>query len=230
MGKVTSVEAELSAIATGIELACQETCKRIVVFTDSIAQAMKSIDPSTHSGQHDSLRTCRAMRRWYGADPDRRIDFVWTPSRMRWQIHKQVHDYLHEMPRVPGRELKQSTRLLRQVNEQAVEDKWRTSSASLEYRGRGFLDLLTVAPSRDDRPVGTVQPNSSKGGSFMRRLRYESNSLVARLTRCITNHAPIGTYCYVSKYCLPDMELGLSLWSCAPTCLVRVFHNLQMTS
>ena len=37
-------------------------------------------------------------------------------------------------------------------------------------------------------------------------------------------------YCYVSKYCLPDMELGLSLWSCAPTCLVRVFHNLQMTS
>ena len=56
------------------------------------------------------------------------------------------------------------------------------------------MDLFTDAPTRGDRPVGLVQPNSTKGGSYMRRLRYESNSLVARFTRCITNHAPIGTY------------------------------------
>ena len=112
MGKVTSVEAELSAIATGIELACQEQCKHIVVFTDSIAQAMKSIDPSAHSGQQDSLRVCCAMRCWYRQDPHRRIEFVWTPSHMKWEIHKQVHDYLPEMPRVPGRELRKLTWLL----------------------------------------------------------------------------------------------------------------------
>ena len=98
------------------------------------------------------------------------------------------------MPKVPGKELKLSTQLMRQINEQSVEDKWRVSSANPEYRGRGFLDLLTTAPSRDDRPVGVMQPNSSKCGSFMRRLRYEGSSVVARITRCITNHAPIGTY------------------------------------
>ena len=113
---------------------------------------------------------------------------------MSWEIHKQVHNYLHEMPKIPGRELRKSTQLLRQINDQDVEDKWRKSSASLEYRGRGFMDLFTNAPTRGDHPVGLMQPNSMKGGSYMRRLRYESNSLVARFTRCITNHAPIGTY------------------------------------
>ena len=61
VGKVTSVEAELSAIATGIELACQEQCRNIVVFTDSMVQAMKSIDLSAYSRQQDSLCVCRAM-------------------------------------------------------------------------------------------------------------------------------------------------------------------------
>jgi len=53
-------------------------------------------------------------------------------------------------------------------------------------KGRNFLDLL-------DNDLNSIEPSSIKKGPWLQHFSY-SNSLCARSTRAITNHAPIGEY------------------------------------
>ena len=106
VGRVTSAEAELAAICTGVEVAVRLQSTRIIIFTDSIAQARRAVDPSAHSGQPDSLRACRALRMWFGQGTARHITFVWVPSKLEWGPHHEAHKYLREFPLIPGRELR----------------------------------------------------------------------------------------------------------------------------
>ena len=55
-----------------------------------------------------------------------------------------------------------------------------------DFKGNHFLKLL------DDDHL-PIKPNYMKGRSWLKLVSY-SNSLCARATRAITNHAPIGEY------------------------------------
>jgi len=57
---------------------------------------------------------------------------------------------------------------------------------ALDGRGNHFLDLL-------DDDLNAIEPHQVKGGLWL-QLFGHSNSLCARATKVITNHAPIGEY------------------------------------
>ena len=58
---------------------------------------------------------------------------------------------------------------------------------ALDYKGRSFLDLL-------DDDLNIIEPLYFKEGSWLKYFSH-SNSLYARATRAIVNHASIGEYC-----------------------------------
>jgi len=93
-GRVTAPDAELFAICSAVTLATQQdNCKKIYIFTDSIASARRAVDPSLHSGQGHSLAVCQTLAAWLAEDPSCTITFVQVPSKLEWSIHKEAHDY-----------------------------------------------------------------------------------------------------------------------------------------
>jgi len=56
----------------------------------------------------------------------------------------------------------------------------------LEGKGNHFLDLL-------DDDLNAIEPSYAKDGPWLQSFGH-SNSLYARATRAITNHASIGEY------------------------------------
>ena len=75
-------------------------CDRIYVFTDSLAAARRSVDPSTHAGQAHSLAVCAALEEWLSAKEGRSITFVKVPSRLEWNIHQEAHAFATGLPPV----------------------------------------------------------------------------------------------------------------------------------
>ena len=56
----------------------------------------------------------------------------------------------------------------------------------LDSKGKHFLDLV-------DGDENTLEPSYIKGSSWLKYFGH-SNTLCARASRAITNHAPIGEY------------------------------------
>jgi len=57
---------------------------------------------------------------------------------------------------------------------------------ALDGKGNHFLDLL-------DDDLNVIEPSYTRGRPWLQAFGH-SNSLCARATRAITNHAPIGKY------------------------------------
>jgi len=55
-----------------------------------------------------------------------------------------------------------------------------------DFKGRNFLELL----NNNQNPL---EPSAIKGGPWLQHFSH-SNSLYARATRAVVNHAPIGEY------------------------------------
>ncbi|RXW14341.1 hypothetical protein EST38_g11516 [Candolleomyces aberdarensis] len=71
-GRVLSACAELFVIWSAVVRAVMlEGCECIIIFTDSMAAARRSVDPSVHSGQAHSLAVCKALSRWFSGGGDR---------------------------------------------------------------------------------------------------------------------------------------------------------------
>jgi len=66
----------------------------------------------------------------------------------------------------------------------SILHNWQMSFQVLDYKEKNFLDLV------DDNNLPTI-PTYTKGSSWLNHLGH-SNFLCARVTRAITNHAPIG--------------------------------------
>ena len=91
-GRVLSSDAELLAIRMAVGRATAlEDCDRIAIFTDSLAMAKRAVDPGIHSGQAFSLATCKALHTWFAAKADRRVDFIETPSKLKWGLQHRAH-------------------------------------------------------------------------------------------------------------------------------------------
>ncbi|RXW13928.1 hypothetical protein EST38_g11928 [Candolleomyces aberdarensis] len=100
-GRVLSACAELFAIRSAITRATMlEGCSRIIIFTDSMAAARRSVDPSVHSGQAHSLAVCKALGEWFSNGEDRSLEFISAPSKLKWGIHHQAHVACRSLPPV----------------------------------------------------------------------------------------------------------------------------------
>jgi len=67
-----------------------------------------------------------------------------------------------------------------------IINQWKMTFQVSEGKGKQFLDLL-------DDDFNTIEPSYTKGGPWLQMFGH-SNSLCARATRAITNHAPTGEY------------------------------------
>jgi len=67
-----------------------------------------------------------------------------------------------------------------------LSNTWKMIFQALDLKGQHFLEL-------HDNNNNIIEPSYVKGGSWLKFFSY-SNSLYARATRAITNHAPIGEY------------------------------------
>ena len=60
-GRITAPDAELFAIRLGISKATSMDIECIILITDSLGSARRSVDPSVYSGQAHSLAVCSAL-------------------------------------------------------------------------------------------------------------------------------------------------------------------------
>ncbi|TEB20215.1 hypothetical protein FA13DRAFT_1801198 [Coprinellus micaceus] len=163
-GRVLSSDAELFAIRSAVSKAtAMEGCERIVIFTHSLAMARRVVDPA------------------------RRINFVETPSKLKWGLQHRAHERARSLPPVPAgaRPATSLDYVPKGVTDSAL-DAWTTMSKDREYLGSQFLTLC-------DPKGKPVRPSYANGGTWLRYVN-DDNALCARFTRAVLNHAPIGEY------------------------------------
>ena len=213
-GRVLSSDAELFAIRMAVGRATAlEDCNRIVIFTDSLAMARRAIDPGIHSGQAHSLATCKALRTWFAAKADRRVDFIETPSKLKWGLQHRAHLHARSLPPTPAgvRPATSLDSVRKHVADSAL-DAWATQARNPDYLGHQFMVL------RDPKGKPT-RPTYSNGGVWLRHVN-ESNALCARMCRAILNHAPTGEY--YSRFRIP----GHDNHECECGCPVQTRHHI----
>ncbi|KAJ2926390.1 hypothetical protein H1R20_g10713, partial [Candolleomyces eurysporus] len=101
-GKTTSACAELFAIrAAVVRATILNGCDHIIVFTNSMSSARRSVDPSVHSGQAHSLAVCKALNQWLSEGEDRYIEFIGTLSKLEWGVQHKAHRAARSLPPIP---------------------------------------------------------------------------------------------------------------------------------
>ncbi|KAF9471849.1 hypothetical protein BDN70DRAFT_901010 [Pholiota conissans] len=119
----------------------QPDCKRIVVFTDHLASARQSVDPSVHSSQGHSLAVCRTLAPWLEESPDHKIEFIQVFSQIQWDFHQAAHDFCRDLPPIQGRNFETSLDSLRKDATDHAWDSWIDMFQDPKYRGSNFLML-----------------------------------------------------------------------------------------
>jgi len=74
-GRTTAPDAELFAIRLGVSKATSMDIECIILITDSLDSARKSVDPSVHSRQAHSLAVCSALRSFFCSGSSHKIKF-----------------------------------------------------------------------------------------------------------------------------------------------------------
>jgi hypothetical protein len=189
VGSCTAPDAELHAISRGVRDAIEVAgVRHVVVFTDSIWMARRSVDPSPHSNQSASLDLCRALFPWLAGDPRQHISFYQVPSALAWPFHLEAHEYCRALKVPHGRHLRSTLGRLRGEANDLASFQWAQGAHDdPALLGRNFLQLSGLNLKK------RLLPSATKGGPWLREAG-ESNSLFARMCRCILNHAPIGSY------------------------------------
>jgi len=113
IGRATALDAELFAIRLGVVKATSFDVKRIVIITDSLTAARRTVDASVHSGQAHSLAIVQALRAFFTNHPDRSIHFCDCPSKAQWSLHFLAHKDATSTKIAAGRHPATSLLLLR---------------------------------------------------------------------------------------------------------------------
>ena len=91
-GRTTAPDTELFAIRLGVSKATSMDIERIILITDSLGSARRSVDPSVHSGQAHSLTVCSVLQSFFCSGSSHRIKFWDCPSNAEWSLHQMVHN------------------------------------------------------------------------------------------------------------------------------------------
>ena len=184
---ISTTEAELFAIGQGISQAAHtDSITNIAVVTDTIPAAKRIFDTLCHLFQLHSIAISRDLRAFFSRDPRNSITFWDCPSDDNWPPHHLVDKESKSSRFNPILPSKPSWDHSRKDKCNSIIQKWQMYFQASDYRGKNFLDLN----DNDDKPI---QPSYSKGGAWLKHFSL-SNSLCTRVTRLITNHAPIGEY------------------------------------
>jgi len=184
---VTSMEAELFTIRCGINQACiKENVSKIIVVTNSIHVAKKIFDSKSHPFQSHSAAILSELHHFFNKNHENSIEFWECPSRLKWRFHKDVDKDSKSFNLTPSYLCKISWDYYKKSDSDDIINQWKMIFQALDGKRKHFLDLL-------DDNFNTIEPAYTKGRPWLQVFGH-SNSLCARATRAISNHAPIGEY------------------------------------
>jgi len=158
----------------------------IILITDSLSSARRSVDPLVHSRQAYSLAVCSALRSFFCSGSSHRIKFWNCPSNAEWSLYQIVHNNVTNTKVAARLHPVTSLDALHSKSVLSCLDAWRTAFNCPTVQGRHFLTLR----GKNHKPL---QLSYSKGGSWLTHFG-QSVTLCARAIRAILNHAPIGEY------------------------------------
>ena len=184
---ITSTEAELFTIRCGINQACiKENISKIIVITNSIHAAKKVFDSKLHPFQSHITAILSKLHHFFNKNHENSIEFWKCPSRLKWRFHKDIDKDSKSFNPIPTYPCKISWDYCKKSDSDDIINQWKMTFQASDGKGKHFLDLL-------DDNFNTIEPAYTKGGPWLQIFGH-SNSLCARATRAITNHAPIGEY------------------------------------
>ena len=184
---VTSTEAELFAIKCGINQAMNfDNVSKIIVITDSIHAARKIFELSVHPYQVQSAAILSDLHNFFKCHKNNSIEFWECSSCLKWYLHKEVNKETKTFNLTPLYLCKMSWDFSKKSKSDDILKVWKMMFQALNLKENQFLDLL-------DDNNNIIEPSYVKGGLWLKTFSH-SNSLCARVTRAIINHAPIGKY------------------------------------
>ena len=185
---ITSLEAEFFALRCGINhTTLLHEISKIIVVTDSIHVARKIFNPSSHMLQKQSTFVLSKLREFFNHCDMNSIEFWKCPSKGNWHLHKAVDSDTKSFNLIPLLLNKYSWNFSKKLESNNILNTWKITFQALDLKGRNFLELI----DSDNIPLESTY---CKEDSWLQFFGH-SNSLCARATRTITNHAPIGEYC-----------------------------------
>ena len=184
---VMSTEAELFTIRCGINQAMNyNDILKIIVVTGLIHATMKIFDPSSHPYQVHSAAILNELRLFFLHHQDNFIEFWECPSYCNWNLHKVVDKETKAFNPISLFPCKMSWDFNKKSQCNNIANIWKMTFQASDFKGKQFLDLL-------DGDDNIIEPLYIKGGAWLKYFGH-LNSLCARASRAITNHAPIGEY------------------------------------
>jgi len=184
---VTSIEAELMAIRTGIIPAMEiDNIHDITVITDSITAARKILKSKVNSLQNMFIPLAAAVKTFLSKDGSNKIRFWYYPSRAKWPRHKLVDDQVKASSCTPIFPSKESHLFSKKKECDRTLCEWQMHFANSLKKGHYFLNF------EDEKGI-VIKPTYAKRGSWLPVIGF-TNSLCARFTCMTTSHAPIGEY------------------------------------
>ena len=91
-GRTTAFDAKLFAIRLDVSKATSMGIEHIILITNSLGSARRSVDLSVHSGQAYSLVICSALRSFFCSSSSYSIEFWDCSSTAEWSLHQMVHN------------------------------------------------------------------------------------------------------------------------------------------
>ena len=191
---VTSTEAELFAI----NQACsKDNISKIIIVTDSIYTTKNIFNNVSHPYHLHSIAILWELQKFFNANLDNSIEFWECPSRLKWRFYCDVNKDSKSFYPTSSYSCKISWDFYKKTNYDDIIKQWKMMFQASDGKGNHFLDLL-------DNEFNPIKPLYIKGSPWLQSFGY-SNSLCARATRAITNHAPIGKY---QLRFLPSMDIS----------------------
>jgi len=181
---VTSMEVELFAIRCGINQASSiDNISKIIIVTDSIHTAKKIFDSESHPFQIHTAAILSKLWKFFNSNDTNSIGFWECSSRLKWRFHKDINKDSKSFTVTPMYPCKISWDFCKKSDSDDIINQWKMTFQVSEGKGKYFLDFL-------DTNLNLIKPSYTKGGPWLRMFGH-FNSLCARATRAITNHAPI---------------------------------------
>ena len=184
---VTSTETELFAIRYGINQACSiENVSKIIIVMDSIHMAKKIFNSKSHPFQIYTSAILSELQKFFNSNDANSIEFWECSSRIKWRFHYDVDKDSKSFMVTSIYLCKISWDFCKKSNSDNIIKQWKMTFQASEGKDNHFLDLL-------DDDLNSIELSYIKGSPWLQMFGH-SNSLCARATRAISNHAPIEEY------------------------------------
>jgi len=190
----------------------------IIVATDADHSARWIFDLLSHPYQLQSIAISQDLRAFFNKNSHNSINFWYCSSNTKWTQHSTVNKETKQFNYILNLPYKSSWDFSRKKECDSIIWNWQIIFQASDFKGNYFLNLL-------DNDYLSIKHTYIKGDTWLKLLGY-SNSLYARVTRAITNHAPIAKYQYHLRF-FPKENFNCLCKSCSIESRHHILHECR---